>query len=372
MQITKQQDGALKAVDKWLKDYYTSKKPQPFFYLAGFAGTGKSTIARYFADNINGEVAYAAYTGKASLVMRNNGCIGAKTIHSSIYIAEQNKKTGEIRWHLNKINSPFNDCKLIVIDECSMVDEHLAKDVLSFGKPILVLGDPGQLPPPTGAGYFTNGKPDYMLTEIHRQSKDNPILHLATMVREGAMPDFGDYGTSKVVSKIASTDALNADQILVGRNVTKDDINTKMRKLLKRDPETPEKDDKIICTKNDHDLGIYNGQTFRVEQVLENNTFKSNFFHMRLNPEDDAYSLPILTKTHKSFFDKDYQKPDWKVLKNSQELIYGYGITVHKSQGSQFSNVLIYEESYCFKDVWQKWLYTAITRAQSSVTILRN
>jgi DNA polymerase III delta prime subunit len=120
------------SVGKWLKDYYTSKKPQPFFYLAGFAGTGKSTIARYFADNINGEVSYAAYTGKASLVMRNNGCIGAKTIHSSIYIAEQNKKTGEIRWHLNKINSPYNDSKLIVIDECSMVDEDLAKDVLEI------------------------------------------------------------------------------------------------------------------------------------------------------------------------------------------------------------------------------------------------
>jgi exodeoxyribonuclease-5 len=367
---TEQQKAALKAVDKWVREYYTSRKPpKQFFYLAGYAGTGKTTLARHFAEGIEGDVAFGAYTGKAALVMRKNGCLNARTIHSLIYIAEQDEKTGEVKFHLNK-NSILNDVKLIIIDECSMVDEDLAKDLLWFRKPILVLGDPGQLPPVKGAGYFTAGAPDFMLTEIHRQAKDNPIIYLATLAREGIMPDYGIYDNSRVVEKISTKDLLEADQMLVGRNITRYDMNRKIRKLKGLDPDTPVVGDKLICLNNDKDLSIFNGGMFNIEQMLQSK-YKTNFLHMRLESQDEERG-PIMVKVHKSFFFDDVPKPDWKVLKGSQHFDFGYCLTGHKSQGSQWSHVLIQDESWCFRDDRWKWLYTCITRASEKLVLVRN
>ena len=365
-----QQDKALKEVDKWLINYYTSKGSKKQVYrLFGYAGTGKTTLAKHFAENVDGDVLFAAFTGKASLVLRKNGCVGARTIHSLIYKAKVNEETGEVTWSINK-ESPLSDAKLLIVDECSMVDQELGRDLLSFKKPILVLGDPGQLPPVSGAGFFTNEKPDIMLTEIHRQAKDNPIVYLATELRNGTYPDLGEYGDSRIVSRMTSRDALEADQILVGRNVTREDMNRKIRKLLKLNPDEPVVGDKLICLKNDKDLGIFNGGMFTLQQIL-NQKFKTNFFHYRLD-SDDEDRPPVLVKVHKSFFHDEVPVPDWKVLKGSQQFDYGRAITVHKSQGSQWENLLIVDESYCFRDMWQKWLYTAVTRASEKITLVKD
>jgi ATP-dependent exoDNAse (exonuclease V) alpha subunit len=362
-----QQEAALKAVDRW---FFTESKNQQVFRIFGYAGTGKTTLATHFAQNIDGLVLFAAFTGKAALVMRKRGCEGARTIHSLIYIAEPDKKTGEVTWRLNR-ESMLKEAALLIIDECSMVDEELAKDLLSFGVPILVLGDPAQLPPVSGAGYFTDAKPDVMLTEIHRQAKDNPIVYLASQIREGIYPDYGDYGDSRIITKATSADALNADQIIVGRNATRDSMNFKMRKLLKIYDEYPIQNDKLICLRNDRDRAIFNGGMFRVDRVF-NSKYKTNFLNMSLNPEDDDEGLPVMVKVHKSFFSADVAVPDWKMLKGSQEFDFGYAITCHKSQGSQWENVLIYDESWCFRDEWQRWLYTAITRASEKITLVKS
>ena len=363
---TEQQKYALKEVDKW---FYQNSKKKKIFRVFGYAGTGKTTLARHFAEHIDGYVAFAAFTGKAALVMRKNGCPDARTIHSLIYIAKVDKNTGEVEWKINR-ESPLKDAALLIIDECSMVDEDLAKDVMSFGVPVLVLGDPAQLPPVKGAGYFTEAKPDVMLTEIHRQSKDNPIIYLANEVRQGIYPDVGEYGDSRVLTKISSKDALDADQILVGRNVTRCDMNSKMRRLLKLDADTPVESDKLICLKNDKDVGIFNGGMFTLQQVFQQK-YKTNFLRMSLE-SDDEERPPVIVKVHKSFFMDDVPTPDWKTLKGSQSFDYGYAITCHKSQGSQWENVLIYDESFCFRDQWERWLYTAITRASEKVTIVKN
>lgn len=365
-----QQKDALRTVNKWFREYKTNRKnTKQYFYLAGFAGVGKTTLAQHFASNVN-EVVYGAYTGKAADVMRKNGCLGARTIHSLIYSADQDKVTGEITWHLNKITSPLLTTDLVIIDECSMVDDVIGNHLLSYGKPILVLGDPAQLPPVAGAGFFTSKEPDFMLTEIHRQAKDNPIIHLATMIRNGDMPEYGTYGESKIVSKIATTDLLNADQVICGRNITRDDLNRKIRKLLKYDPSQPQSGDRLVCLKNDRDLGIFNGQLFRVDKMLASKYKGSNYFHMSLNTDDED-RLPVMIKVHKSFFIDEIMKPDWKTLKGSQEADYAYVLTCHKSQGSQWNNTLIYDESYCFKEQWKEWLYTAVTRSQSFITMVR-
>ena len=110
--------------------------------------------------------------------------------------------------------------KLVVVDECSMVDEKLGRDLLSFGTPVLVLGDPGQLPPVSRRRRLLHrAEPDVMLTEIHRQARDNPIIALAQTVREGGRPDYGRYGDSRVIGRddIDAEQVLAADQVLVGR-----------------------------------------------------------------------------------------------------------------------------------------------------------
>lgn len=367
MKWSPQQDKALKAVDKW---FYTESKKKQVFYLAGYAGTGKTTLAKHFAELIDGDISYGAFTGKAALVMRKNGCIGARTIHSLMYIAEQDPVSGEVTFKLNRAQSPLNDASLVIIDECSMVDESIAKDLLSFHKPILVLGDPAQLPPPTGAGYFTQREPDFMLTEIHRQASENPILYLATQLRQGIYPDEGEYGESRIVTKVKSTDLLEVDQVLAGRNVTRHDMNAKMRKLLNRTEVFPMPKEKLICLQNDKDIGIFNGGMFTHLQTLTPK-FKTKFLHMMLE-SDDEERAPVPVKIHQALFDDSIPMPDWKTLKGSQSFDYGYCLTTHKSQGSQWETGLIYDESYCFRDDKFKWLYTAVTRFSDKLTLVRN
>ena len=182
-QFTPHQDAALKAVGDWLDARPGKNGTPPVFRLFGYAGTGKTTLARHIADGVDGEVKYAAFTGKAALVMRNKGCDGASTIHSLIYRA---RESGEEQPNFELWDdAPASKARLIVIDECSMVDADLGRDLMSFDCPLLVLGDPAQLPPIQGGGFFTNDAPDAMLTEVHRQAQDDPIVRMSMAVREG-------------------------------------------------------------------------------------------------------------------------------------------------------------------------------------------
>ena len=236
---------AIAAIKDWFKNR-TDK--QQVFRLFGYAGTGKSTVLKFALDELGLEphksdrdggacvpgVVTATFTGKAALVLRRKGT-PARTIHSLIYsvivatdeeIEEANKKIAEaeqdalklagfertaaeaaieaMRQALSQMKKPrfalnpqsdAAHAKLIVLDEVSMVGEEMARDLMSFGKPILVLGDPGQLPPIKGEGAFTNDAPDVMLTEIHRQAEESAIIRLATMARQGEPIGFGQYDT---------------------------------------------------------------------------------------------------------------------------------------------------------------------------------
>ena len=201
------------------------------FRLFGYAGVGKTTLARHIAEGARGETAFAAFTGKAALVMRSKGCAGATTIHALIYRATEGAE-GAPTFTLNA-DGPASRAGLIVIDECSMVDAELARDLLSFGKPILVLGDPFQLPPVKGGGYFTDGAPDVMLTQIHRQAQDNPIIRLSEVVRSGGELKEGVYGETRIIRRAAvdAAQVLGADQVLVGVNRTRRAYNQRMRDL---------------------------------------------------------------------------------------------------------------------------------------------
>src|SRR4030081_3061046 len=246
--FTPHQDAALTAAADWFK--VAPRGRASIFRLFGYAGTGKTTLARHLAEGVDGKVLFAAFTGKAALVMRRKGCQGASTIHSLIYRSiERDSETPMFElWD----DAPVSKAELIVIDECSMVDAELGRDLMSFGVPVLVLGDPAQLPPIQGGGFFTEAEPDVMLTEVHRQAQNDPIVRLSMEIRSGHRLVPGDYGASQVVRRDALDPqrVLDADQVLVGRNVTRRAYNARMRERRGFEGPLPLVGDKLVCLRN--------------------------------------------------------------------------------------------------------------------------
>src|SRR5256885_14411046 len=257
--FTPHQDAALKAVAAWLKAKPGQGGTPQTFRLFGYAGTGKATLARHVAQAVDGKVLFAAFTGKAALVMRSKGCERASTIHSLIY---KTRESGEEVPSFDLWDeAPASKAALIVIDECSMVDAELGRDLMSFGVPLLVLGDPAQLPPIQGGGFFTDTEPDAMLTEVHRQAQDDPIVRLSMQVRAGERLTPGEYGAISVVTRDAFDPqrALQTDQILVGRNNTRRAYNTRLRERRGFTDLLPLAGDKLVCLRNNRRKGLFNG-----------------------------------------------------------------------------------------------------------------
>lgn len=361
-----QQSQALSNVALWHRQASQGVGPQ-VYRVFGYAGSGKSTLARHFARQIDGKTVYAAFTGKAALVMQRAGAYGASTIHSLIYKVDD---TGpQVRFVLNP-ESAAAEASLIVIDEVSMVDEALARDLLSFRRPILVLGDPAQLPPVRGAGFFTEAKPDVMLTEIHRQARDNPIIRMATDLREGNDLPLGDYGDGcRVVPRgaLSEREVLGASQVLVGLNRTRKGMNAKMRRILGFTSEFPETGDRLVCLKNDKGKGIFNGGTFTVER---RGTGKAKM-PLVLASDDFPDRGEIEVDAWPDVFSREPTQDEIAQVRDMQIFDFGYALTVHKAQGSQWDEVIVYDEAGFMKNEAWRWRYTAATRAAKKLTIVR-
>jgi len=366
MKPSAQQDNALKAVDRWFKD----RSGPPFFYLGGYAGTGKSTLAKHFAENIDGLVLYGAFTGKAALVMQTKGCENASTIHSMIYTVIERKNAPP--YFLLNADSEVKDAELVIIDEVSMVGEDLGRDLLKFGTKVLVLGDPLQLPPIDGPGYFTYGDPDFMLTDIHRQAADNPIIHMSMLVREGHNLPVGAYGESAVISRADVTPeiVLGAEQVLVGMNRTRHAYNRRIRELLQRPPDVTQ-GDRVICLRNVKEKGLLNGSLWNVCDVVQRPTKKKRIIKLLVDPLDAGMVMRSQeVRVHEYFFQGRDKELEWSELKGLDQFDFGYAITCHKAQGSQWDNVVTFNESGAFRDEAPRWLYTAITRAAEKTTVV--
>ena len=373
LDFSPQQDSALRAVADWLKAKPGTGGTPQLFRLFGYAGTGKTTLARHLAESVEGKVSFAAFTGKAALVMRAKGCGGASTIHSLIYKTRESSE--EIPSFELWDDAPASKAKLIVIDECSMVDAELGRDLLSFGIPLLVLGDPAQLPPIQGAGFFTEAEPDAMLTEVHRQAQDDPIVRLSMMVREGERLEPGRYGDTEIVlrSDFDPDRVLEADQILVGRNNTRRAYNTRLRERLGREESLPVSGDKLVCLRNNRKKGLFNGGLWQVKERAAGKS--GGIITMRITPDADLSGSALGIKGQKVSVRREcflggIENFDWPQRKKYDEFDFGYVLTVHKAQGSQWDDVVLFDESFAFPDSRARWLYTGITRAAKKLTLV--
>ncbi len=365
--FTPHQDAALKACSDWLKSKPGKGGTPQIFRLFGYAGTGKTTLARHLAEGVEGQVKYAAFTGKAALVMRARGCDNASTLHSLIYKAkETSEETPSFElWD----DAPASRAKLIVVDEASMVDAELGRDLLSFGAPVLVLGDPAQLPPIQGGGFFTGQTPDVMLTEVHRQAEDDPIVRLSMDVREGRPLKPGTYGETEVVRKsdLDPARVLNAEQVLVGRNNTRRAYNKRMRERRGMNDELPLVGDKLVCLRNNRKKALFNGGLWT---VTERRASKSKLVSMRIRPDDDPSARETRVSVRPECFSGGIEDFSWEERRHYDEFDFGYVLTVHKSQGSQWDDVVLFDESFAFPDSRARWLYTGITRAARRLSVV--
>lgn len=361
MQWSQQQADALKAVGKWVKN---PRGPQ-VFRLFGYAGSGKTTLAKHVAAGIDGKVLFGAYTGKAALVLRKKGCGEASTIHAMIYKVDD-PDAQDVEFVLNP-DSMVITASLVIIDEVSMVNEELGRDLLSFGVKVLVLGDPAQLPPVKGDGFFTSGEPDFMLTDIHRQAADNPIIKLSMDVREGKRLTPGAYGNSKIITRadLDRDEVLASDQVLVGMNKTRQSFNSRIRTLKRFTSPMPQTGDRLVCLKNNREKGLLNGSLWTAETVA----VRSGQVSMAVKSLDgmqDPGEVNVLSQ----FFLGTEKDIDWKLRRGTDEFCFGYALTVHKSQGSQWDDVMLFDESASFRENRVNHLYTGLTRAAERITIV--
>lgn len=364
MEWSGQQASALKAVAAWLND----RKGKQVFRLFGFAGTGKTTLAKEIAASVKGTVLFGSFTGKAALVLRSKGCTGASTIHSMIYKPVDDGEGGPPIFVLNP-DSDVATARLVIIDECSMVDEDLGRDLLSFGTRILVLGDPAQLPPVKGAGFFTAQEPDIMLTDIHRQAADNPIIRMSMDVREGRRLAVGAYGDSQIITRdqLEQEKVLGADQVLVGLNRTRRAFNARIRELKGFTTIEPQRGDRLVCLRNKKEKALLNGGIWTAESVK----LDQKIVTMEVSSHDDpSVTKPVEVDVPMEFFKGAEDALDWRVRRELEEFDYGYALTCHKAQGSQWDNVMLFDESGSFRDNRTRWLYTGLTRAAERVTVV--
>lgn len=256
-----------------------------------------------------------------------------------------------------------------------MIDDAVERDLRSFGKKILVCGDPAQLPPVGSKGSLGTGTPDFLLTEVHRQARESGILDLATFVRGGGEPsDWRPRGDDCEVwsrTDVAGAEIwrrmLSADQVIVGTNQTRHLFNGKHRKFLGLEAKSslPLPGDKVVCLRNDASLGLLNGSMWRVDASAVSKDQETVTMELT---SDDGVPLPepVRAWSH-HFLGREGQLPEHR-RRWHQEFDFGYHVTCHKAQGDQWPRVVVFDESRRFDaDTARRWTYTAITRASEQL-----
>ena len=390
------------------------------FVLSGYAGTGKTFLIDYLVREelklkAGTEAVFVSPTGKAAANLVRNGTI-AGTVHGLIYVRDFEEmdvdENGEIVEgdYISFIKKDKIDekIKLIIIDEASMINETVLIDLLSFGVKCLFCGDGAQLPPVNGTCPLLEN-PHFTLKEIVRQAADNPIVQVATMARQGENIPYGNYGDKVcVIPKARISGAarkrlfLEADQILCGRNKTRNALNAEIRRYkgIPQEEQLPIEGEKLICTLNDWEkpldkagrFHLVNGIIGTAQNVKESfddlasMDFTADFMQESVRVPFDT-GIFIRGKYRHKYGERSVTLTDgsvahegnYEVLRKlrivKEEPIcrfeFAYAVTCHKAQGSEFDFVIVFDESWAFGEERNRWLYTAITRAKEKLLIIR-
>lgn len=380
LKLTEKQELGIKIA----KERFRSQ--EDYTCIAGFAGTGKSTLVKFLISELgipNDKIAYACFTGKAALVLQQKGQ-EAMTLHKLLYNSFK-KPDGNFA-HVPK-DELDHDYELVVIDEVSMCPAHIWLQALKHNVHIIALGDPFQLPP-IGEDNGILAKPHVFLDEVMRQALESDIIKLSMDIRAGKPLQLMNGNDVKVINKSDLVAGMYtwADQILCGKNATRRMINSQMRSLLGYGEE-PQKGDKVICLKNYWDTEttmndpLINGMIGTIEDVkigIDEGVLGRKM-KMTFSPDFNSSTVELgnidykLIKEGNPSQQKQPFVPGRRYARNTNKMFefdYGYAITVHKSQGSQFNKVLLFEEKMN-REMHARWLYTAITRAVDKIVIVK-
>lgn len=391
MELTnKQQLGLQVAVQRF-------KNKEKYTCISGYAGSGKSTLVKFIVQSLPGidpetDVVYATFTGKAAQVLLKKGNKNVSTLHKLLYESLPRPDGSWYRKPVERI--PY---KIVVVDEVSMVPQSMIEQLFKYSIYLLALGDPFQLPPIQKDDVNTLlNKPHVFLDEIMRQAQESEIIRVSMDIREGKLIDTFNGSEVKIFNPADFEESmlLWADQVLVATNQTRINLNNTMRRLLGREG-GPQDGDKVICLKNEWDILADN------EDPLVNGTigFLKNSYSTYVNfprflggHHFDVLQSDFVSDGGALFRDINMDKKmimtgdkccDWKTAytigrnlnhknKLPKEFTYGYAVTCHKAQGSQWEKVLIVEEKFPFdKTEHARWLYTALTRAEDKAVIIK-
>jgi len=359
--LTEDQQEAIDLILKWVEG------PAQEFRLGGYAGTGKTTVIKYLLRQLKGKIPaiVSAFTGKAVSVLRNKGVYQSCTLHSLLYHAEYDTETKKMVF----VPRSFLAYDFVIVDEASMISTLLYDDLRRHPVKILFVGDPAQLEP-VGDNPNLMRYVDYQLTKIHRQATKSPILVLANLIREGHLDlPIGEWerecGNLRIVDTLYGLNLGDFDVTICGKNKTRHGINARRRAQLER-YETLVPEDRVICLKNSREMNVFNGLMMTVDEILSEQIVDNQYAWIcNLSDEigEQYYEIPVLQE----FFGKDFK---FGGRSKAIPFDYGYALTAHKSQGSEFDSVLVLQESLYNIDM-ARWLYTATTRASINLTIVK-
>lgn len=401
--------------------------PGDLLTVGGFAGTGKSTVLAEFASSVEALCAFVTPTGRAAGVLRKKLAArgvdtrdGARTrlegdpnatehFCDNVY---QLMRTPQVNAQQELLGFRDRDLLdrsygLIVIDEASMVGDDLLATIKRFGVPILAVGDHFQLPPVQDTGSLMKD-PDHRLEKIHRQAAGNPIIAVSAAIREtGAIPKklidgkhvrvLGRSALQEVIRSVSTTTDVEPldTAIICWRNATRVALNAMVRDELglTTNPVFPKKGDIVMALRNIHRLGIMNGMRGLVLEDAEQDDHREWIITAPLAFFDE--NVTVSARALLSFggmcwpsFERD--KPfqtvdDFKRAASEQAanvkqmsqigwpFDFGYAMTCHKAQGSQFKRVAVVVDRRADPDdlEYRRWFYTAATRAVNELIIVQ-
>jgi len=397
MKLTKEAKAQQAEFEAKLRRWWNKGKPlKQVFVLHGLAGCGKTWVAVNVVPKVvKGEIAYVAFTGKAGSVIgdkhRQAGHQHARinTIHGEIK-APKNRRLpkkavvkGRREPEFRQIPG-FMGAAMAVVDEGSMVGERLTRDVLDTGKPILVILDPAQLDAVRDRVGFARMKPDHVLTEPVRFTKTNPIYLLSCEMRKGkefvygstSAVEEGEAVSYRVVSSVTQQEEMDADVIIAGKNRTRRRTNMRMRRYYGRRGDPPVAGDVLVCLHNNGSCS--NGTRWTVKTVetavlewQDDKTYDMVNMKVTAKHDDGTHGRTVNIQVPVAFFtgkDRDIDALPTTLLESHDQFDFGYCLTCHKAQGSEWNKVMVYDEPVNEKS---RWRYTAITRAKQNLTVVK-